>query len=146
MKLKYRYRKQIVVESFSALGRAVGDETPSKVCLVNWLASVSVLSVEPWGMKQNIRNLFMSTTESFSALGRAVGDETSTVYGSRSRVSCFSALGRAVGDETYGWSPGGDDSNRFSALGRAVGDETTMPENDASHPIMFQCSRSSRGG
>ena len=37
---------------------------------------VSVLSVEPWGMKLEWIGEDLAVTVSFSALGRAVGDET----------------------------------------------------------------------
>ena len=36
---------------FSALGRAVGDETKIRLCRWGLREIVSVLSVEPWGMK-----------------------------------------------------------------------------------------------
>ena len=85
---------------FSALGRAVGDETcdepaaPGDADAVSVLsvepwgmkrpgagapgpgARVSVLSVEPWGMKPRRSMRYSSQTAGFSALGRAVGDET----------------------------------------------------------------------
>ena len=41
------------IVGFSALGRAVGDETPSVLQSGGALARVSVLSVEPWGMKRS---------------------------------------------------------------------------------------------
>ena len=62
--------------TFSALGRAVWDET-----LPPWSGSIetntlSVLSVEPYGMKHKGQVIPANPVYSFSALGRAVWDET----------------------------------------------------------------------
>ena len=108
--------------TFSALGRAVWDETSS--------ALTKALSCS-----------------SFSALGRAVWDETCSTPVSLKSIETFSALGRAVWDETvddccvsilspslsvlsvepYGMKPGGVDVIAALKTG-------------------FQCSRSSRMG
>ena len=107
---------------FSALGRAVGDETEKPLPDLRHLTRVSVLSVEPWGMKRRRAPDLRCFSFCFSALGRAVGDETATVFGHYYK------------------------KRRFSALGRAVGDETTNAILSCIMIISFQCSRSSRGG
>ena len=85
--------------------------------------NLSVLSVEPYGMKHLHPFAALRKRASFSALGRAVWDETHFV---NSRSLCHSGA--------------------FSALGRAVWDETSHPI-PAMDPIPgFQCSRSSRMG
>ncbi len=61
--------------TFSALGRAVWDET----YLTVW---------------------YLDDVAAFSALGRAVWDETAWMPGSSAGRATFSALGRAVWDET----------------------------------------------
>ena len=134
--------------------------------------SVSVLSVEPWGMKLLVPTQLERLALRFSALGRAVGDETrKTPRAGSCRDESFSALGRAVGDETQTSRRVANDRVGFSALGRAVGDETQdcfatlllaplvsvlsvepwgMKQDALSigkiRVFMFQCSRSSRGG
>ncbi len=88
------------------------------------MSALSVLSVEPYGMKLFCPYCGADFVSSFSALGRAVWDETVDI---KNNVICsisFSALGRAVWDETKrSWSemPA---YLTFSALGRAVWDET----------------------
>ena len=62
--------------SFSALGRAVWDETLSEPLQNPLSAPLSVLSVEPYGMKRSGRLHFRNRSVAFSALGRAVWDET----------------------------------------------------------------------
>ena len=62
--------------TFSALGRAVWDETPAPIAANPPLAQLSVLSVEPYGMKHRIRRIPERGDDPFSALGRAVWDET----------------------------------------------------------------------
>ena len=64
---------------FSALGRAVWDETayvrPSPYLHI----FLSVLSVEPYGMKPRSQAAACHVPASFSALGRAVWDETNSL-------------------------------------------------------------------
>ena len=62
--------------AFSALGRAVWDETVTTFDehLANYF--LSVLSVEPYGMKPKIASDKRNSFIAFSALGRAVWDET----------------------------------------------------------------------
>ena len=69
-------RSAILHIGFSALGRAVGDETSSACWTPARGKAVSVLSVEPWGMKQKWMAGVKKLLVGFSALGRAVGDET----------------------------------------------------------------------
>ena len=110
---------------------------------------LSVLSVEPYGMKHLERIEALAAAIPFSALGRAVWDETARRRQGHRPTATFSALGRAVWDETLkhgkeliiaaGLSvlsvePYGMKRRRgwrrrircasFSALGRAVWDET----------------------
>ncbi len=61
---------------------------------------ISVLSVEPYGMKLQFVPSIKSFCNHFSALGRAVWDETAVLQDKRFCVVDFSALGRAVWDET----------------------------------------------
>ena len=107
---------------FSALGRAVWDETRLFFVLTLLLKPLSVLSVEPYGMKQSAMCFPRFSETSFSALGRAVWDETPQERPKRASSSSFSALGRAVWDETavFMWESG--------------------------NTVNFQCSRSSRMG
>ena len=65
---------------FSALGRAVGDETFPRLWRNYQQCNVSVLSVEPWGMKRVDSVDVAVLLISFSALGRAVGDETASSH------------------------------------------------------------------
>ena len=83
---------------------------------------LSVLSVEPYGMKPKITELTKLVQSAFSALGRAVWDETAAKIASGSTPRSFSALGRAVWDETF-----------------ALTQKRTARNT-------FQCSRSSRMG
>ena len=78
MKLNSSSCKTLSNSSFSALGRAVWDETPSSQALA------------------------LPKYFPFSALGRAVWDETlwRPRVGARTFRTSFSALGRAVWDET----------------------------------------------
>ncbi len=109
--------------NFSALGRAVWDETPEISIEYHHYASISVLSVEPYGMKPRRQTHAAPPSGDFSALGRAVWDET-------------------VCGWCAGWSVCGD----FSALGRAVWDETVRLLSFPTSYRVFQCSRSSRMG
>ncbi len=86
------------------------------------LLRLSVLSVEPYGMKQMAQLIEAAPMFAFSALGRAVWDET------------------AVWRWRFGLS------RAFSALGRAVWDETPAAFVPPAHTSPFQCSRSSRMG
>ena len=63
---------------------------------------LSVLSVEPYGMKQDADTMDGLNIHAFSALGRAVWDETRSPPWMIGSSAAFSALGRAVWDET-GW-------------------------------------------
>ena len=69
-------RKRVGAITFSALGRAVWDETI--MAQTRWLVcrNLSVLSVEPYGMKPYMELELGCQWQSFSALGRAVWDET----------------------------------------------------------------------
>ena len=109
--------------AFSALGRAVWDETRVGFAQVDADVPLSVLSVEPYGMKQHLA----------PSLGPG-------------RVAAFSALGRAVWDETESRDMLWNLLDTFSALGRAVWDETNLPDADTTYSHVFQCSRSSRMG
>ncbi len=61
---------------FSALGRAVWDETVDAGADDIAATWISVLSVEPYGMKLSVRTVRRDLQADFSALGRAVWDET----------------------------------------------------------------------
>ncbi len=61
---------------FSALGRAVWDETTYRIACAHAAPQLSVLSVEPYGMKQMAQLIEAAPMFAFSALGRAVWDET----------------------------------------------------------------------
>ena len=87
---------------------------------------LSVLSVEPYGMKHVIDIGRTRAIVSFSALGRAVWDETQQSSAVGDQISAFSALGRAVWDETIFWRTPPYAFPTFSALGRAVWDETAL--------------------
>ncbi len=88
------------------------------------ISRISVLSVEPYGMKRPFGSAGHPPIQHFSALGRAVWDETAEFEPEIEAMDDFSALGRAVWDETQ--KSHGQVSQRvhFSALGRAVWDET----------------------
>ena len=111
--------------TFSALGRAVWDETcgpslfrccPASLSVLSvepygmkllhsggrrrMRFQLSVLSVEPYGMKPLCNSRVLLLVMSFSALGRAVWDETALASSNITFVGSFSALGRAVWDET----------------------------------------------
>ena len=62
--------------NFSALGRAVWDGTSAAARGPVSEPQISVLSVEPYGMKPHFDAIWREMTEDFSALGRAVWDET----------------------------------------------------------------------
>ena len=64
------------------------------------LRLLSVLSVEPYGMKRQNTITGLQHGAAFSALGRAVWDETYGIVITQARLEPFSALGRAVWDET----------------------------------------------
>ena len=122
---RYDPRAERVV-SFSALGRAVWDETQGNAILAGEIDGLSVLSVEPYGMKLfPLVPFFLRSARTFSALGRAVWDETTKRIEKTYRTNTFSALGRAVWDETRRNKPTTQKMRfSFSALGRAVWDET----------------------
>ncbi len=133
--------------TFSALGRAVWDETRSSSMMRRSLPDLSVLSVEPYGMKP--------VTPSVSAVSPRLSVLSVEPYGMKREAGggilvwgdpAFSALGRAVWDETVLLRSQSTVSRTFSALGRAVWDETTGPENIPRLFRPFQCSRSSRMG
>ena len=87
--------------------------------------ALSVLSVEPYGMKPRAVRRDMDRLLTFSALGRAVWDETVELFRGTAKDRAFSALGRAVWDETRRERGLHRVVFRsFSALGRAVWDET----------------------
>ena len=117
------------------------------------LWGLSVLSVEPYGMKPNHPMTDFAYDDAFSALGRAVWDETISSaswprllaslsvlsvepYGMKHDQTTivqidsqpFSALGRAVWDETMVTRSEECCIRSFSALGRAVWDETGWKE------------------
>ena len=131
---------------FSALGRAVWDETSQHQLNGGNLSILSVLSVEPYGMKP-VMVTPPPAAERLSVL-------SVEPYGMKhvlrpTRVSdgeAFSALGRAVWDETAGWRKARSLVLTFSALGRAVWDETVQGELRLGDLLAFQCSRSSRMG
>ena len=133
--------------------------------------SVSVLSVEPWGLKPGSCRRPLASCSCFSALGRAVGFETYRAM----RWDGFIPVVSVLSVEPWGLKLVVELSCLlagvlgFSALGRAVGFET-IPSNcinedeevsvlsvepwglkpfDDNHvyviEIKFQCSRSSRG-
>ncbi len=86
---------------FSALGRAVWDETTGRPAIMSPAPKLSVLSVEPYGMKPRPDGDVTVLNITFSALGRAVWDETASTRPRRwPWLTTFSALGRAVWDET----------------------------------------------
>ncbi len=85
---------------FSALGRAVWDETEGQRTYHTFQDTISVLSVEPYGMKLLSGQRLSVNFLNFSALGRAVWDETRGFRPARAGCGHFSALGRAVWDET----------------------------------------------
>ena len=112
-------------KTFSALGRAVWDETYKCCPYVPPPPSLSVLSVEPYGMKQCLPNAIPGLICTFSALGRAVWDETCVVAHSNPRIFWLSVLsvepyGMKLINSPAHWRP----RLPFSALGRAVWDET----------------------
>ena len=76
MKLELLPDLVVVVVAFSALGRAVWDETADYLAHLHQDQGLSVLSVEPYGMKPKNRSPGVSGRCAFSALGRAVWDET----------------------------------------------------------------------
>ena len=107
---------------------------------------LSVLSVEPYGMKQGLGASTQGWGPAFSALGRAVWDETLDGILAMRKIDSFSALGRAVWDETAEAIAKSLLSGPFSALGRAVWDETKNKKLPNYNRSSFQCSRSSRMG
>ena len=76
MKLIIPELKRFAYVTFSALGRAVWDETTTIPIRRIQRPSLSVLSVEPYGMKHISNERYIPQDRSFSALGRAVWDET----------------------------------------------------------------------
>ena len=76
MKLWWPHRIHLRQDPFSALGRAVWDETTSAHARHHHRLRLSVLSVEPYGMKLTAMLRLRPRQCSFSALGRAVWDET----------------------------------------------------------------------
>ena len=86
-------------------------------------ARLSVLSVEPYGMKRR------------DGIGSAISRST------------FSALGRAVWDETLGGAEPGQAPDALSVLSvEPYGMKPTANDASASQAWGFQCSRSSRMG
>ena len=83
---------------FSALGRAVWDETPEMQIEYYLHFELSVLSVEPYGMKPDFHHAPPAAISAFSALGRAVWDETS-------------------GSPRFGWRLTGFQCSRSSRMG-----------------------------
>ncbi len=75
MKLFRIFESSRAITYFSALGRAVWDETSAPVGEPVF-AVISVLSVEPYGMKPSSIRRGAGCISNFSALGRAVWDET----------------------------------------------------------------------
>ena len=92
--------EQFVDDAFSALGRAVWDETWEHFRAIMNCCQLSVLSVEPYGMKPLSKHRVAPLAHPFSALGRAVWDETLYRRLADDGREPFSALGRAVWDET----------------------------------------------
>ena len=122
MKPSLEYVSAFIPDPFSALGRAVWDETFFRA---------------EWDR--------LST--SFSALGRAVWDETGIGTAQDEGAIALSVLSV----EPYGMKhlPPGPEAVRkypFSALGRAVWDETKGGWLISGQFDNFQCSRSSRMG
>ena len=113
----------LVAIPFSALGRAVWDET-----VMLWPA------ILPSG--------------AFSALGRAVWDETCVGGGEQGQGHRpFSALGRAVWDETPIPRPPRRNHSALSVLSvEPYGMKQPTPGGDDADAMSFQCSRSSRMG
>ena len=135
------------IESFSALGRAVWDETERTQSVHRQRRHLSVLSVEPYGMKLDGYMPLDAILGAFSALGRAVWDETR--HECRHRGGCNHLSVLSV--EPYGMKRAMSSSylssiSSFSALGRAVWDETSATAPGCGSQTLFQCSRSSRMG
>ena len=123
MKLYRDVTDKSVTDAFSALGRAVWDETRSLRQAEGPQCRLSVLSVEPYGMKH------------------ARGHERA--------LQCITLSVLSV--EPYGMKPVRQLRSArlqppFSALGRAVWDETQANEDRDHRSVGFQCSRSSRMG
>ena len=85
---------------FSALGRAVWDETEKRAHSPPLDSAFSALGRAVWDETAYSGHNALTTRTAFSALGRAVWDETEVEELRRSRRFSFSALGRAVWDET----------------------------------------------
>ncbi len=88
------------------------------------MMTVSVLSVEPWGLKRQRKQHHVAECASFSALGRAVGFEAQCLIKSESERNQVSVLSV----EPWGLKPHREQTRlppcvSFSALGRAVGFE-----------------------
>ena len=132
--------------NFSALGRAVWDETRCGRDGAAFAHRISVLSVEPYGMKRPCGRCgggrVAISVLSVEPYGMKLGDESGHVR----RVFDFSALGRAVWDETLATRTAMASCTDFSALGRAVWDETGSIWRAHHAANGFQCSRSSRMG
>ena len=108
--------------TFSALGRAVWDETPAPRGKPGMPETLSVLSVEPYGMKLR----------------------PPRVGQSRSFLSVLSV--EPYGMKRMSFHPASRLHFTFSALGRAVWDETGTNAVIVADTATFQCSRSSRMG
>ena len=76
MKLMTIIVQTTFLSPFSALGRAVWDETRNMQSPSLKTTPLSVLSVEPYGMKHKFGFAVPLLISAFSALGRAVWDET----------------------------------------------------------------------
>ena len=134
-------------ESFSALGRAVWDETGSQAKPSMIFFVLSVLSVEPYGMKHQHDRILERIRITFSALGRAVWDETCLLCYSLTWHPFLSVLSvEPYGMKLCCWPNATPIPPTFSALGRAVWDETDTALIPGDVLLPFQCSRSSRMG
>ena len=132
--------------AFSALGRAVWDETHPPPSSSGQRQDLSVLSVEPYGMKHctdcNPPTRPILSVLSVEPYGMKLVD--ASVQKPTSRLSVLSV-------EPYGMKPRSTPERTslcqpFSALGRAVWDETPHLRLQLGDGSLFQCSRSSRMG
>ena len=108
---------------------------------------LSVLSVEPYGMKHEDLIKPPEPTELSVLSVEPYGMKLLRHWKGEWAGEPFSALGRAVWDETDAPNDVQDAFIfSFSALGRAVWDETLFDAFLAERKKNFQCSRSSRMG
>ena len=109
--------------------------------------TLSVLSVEPYGMKRIAIAVRRRRKRPFSALGRAVWDETHYQSPNSLRIYPFSALGRAVWDETFDDVLDDDVRALLSVLSvEPYGMKPRQTPGRIRSANSFQCSRSSRMG